>query len=785
LWSSSHIDAIGIDVYWPLADWRDGPDHLDRAAGASSIYDLAYLRGNITGGEGFDWYYASPADRDAQLRSPITDGGAGKPWVFRYKDILSWWSNQHFDRPGGTEAATHTAWVPQSKPFWFTELGCPAVDKGANQPNVFIDPKSSESNLPYYSAGTRDDFMRRRYLQAVHTAFDPGHPAYIAGTNPQSALYLDSHGNPGRLVDLDHLAVYTWDARPYPAFPADTDTWGDGPNWRLGHWITGRLASAPLDATVATLLTDYGFAAHDAASLTGIFTGLVIDRVLSAREALQPLELAFFLDARESDGAIAFSHRGAGASVAELSDDMLVEQRADQALATLTRAQETDLPASAKLTYIAASGTYPAAVEEARRLAGRSGRVATADLPLVLEPEHAARTVETWLFEAWAARERASFSLPPSRLAIEPGDVVSLSIGGRSRLLRITDIGEHGGRDIEARGIDPEVYAATAPAVRRTAGGVSVVIGQPLALFLDLPLLRGDEPAHAGLVAAAQNPWPGGIAFYRSAESSGFLLKALARTPAVTGVTIDPVWPGASSRFERGNTFRVRLDQGSLSSVTDTALLSGANTAAIQNDGGEWEVLQFASAVLTAPATYLLSTLLRGQAGTELAMRSPVAAGARFVLLDGAAVQVDMTPDEVGLAFNWKCGPASRDIGNPSYLTVQHAFTGRGLVPFSPVHLRGTRSAGDLTITWKRRTRIGGDSWDSVEVPLGEDTERYEIDILDGSDVVRTLSATSPTAVYTAAQQTEDFGASQPAISLRICQLSTTAGRGTACSATL
>jgi hypothetical protein len=312
-----------------------------------------------------------------------------------------------------------------------------------------------------------------------------------------------------------------------------------------------------------------------------------------------------------------------------------------------------------------------------------------------------------------------------------------------------------------------------------------VVVGQPLVVFLDLPLLRGDEPAHAGTVAAAQNPWPGGIAFYRSPETSGFLLKALARTPAVTGVTIDPVWPGATSRFERGNTFRIRLDQGSLASVTDIALLGGANTAAIQNADGEWEVLQFASAVLTAPSTYLLSTLLRGQAGTELAMRSPVVAGARLVLLDGAPVQVDMTPDDVGLAFNWKCGPASRDIGNPSYLDAQHAFNGRGLIPLSPVHVRGARSAGDLTITWKRRTRIGGDSWDSVEVPLGEDSERYEIDILDGSDVVRTLSVTSPTATYTAAQQTDDFGSPQSSVSLRIYQLSTTAGRGTPRSAVL
>ena len=108
LWSSANIDAIGIDVYWPLADWRDGRDHLDAVAGAASIYDPAYLRSNVAGGEGFDWYYASDADRDAQIRTPITDG-SGKPWVFRYKDILSWWSNAHFDRPGGVESGTPTA----------------------------------------------------------------------------------------------------------------------------------------------------------------------------------------------------------------------------------------------------------------------------------------------------------------------------------------------------------------------------------------------------------------------------------------------------------------------------------------------------------------------------------------------------------------------------------------------------------------------------------------------------------------------------------------------------
>jgi hypothetical protein len=49
--------------------------------------------------------------------------------------------------------------VPQSKPIWFTEIGCPAVDKGANQPSVFPDPKSSESGVPYFSTAKRDDLV--------------------------------------------------------------------------------------------------------------------------------------------------------------------------------------------------------------------------------------------------------------------------------------------------------------------------------------------------------------------------------------------------------------------------------------------------------------------------------------------------------------------------------------------------------------------------------------------------------------------------------------------------
>lgn len=771
LWSSPAIDAVAIDCYWPLADWRDGTTHLDREAGARSIHDLAYLKSNLVAGEGHDWYYASPADRGAQLRTPITDG-AGKPWVFRYKDLRSWWSNLHHDRPGGVEQLTPTAWIPQSKPVWLTEIGCPAVDKGANQPNVFVDPKSSESFLPYYSRGERDDLMQRRYLQAFLEAFDPDHPEYLAGANPVSSVYG------GRMLDLDHVHVYAWDARPYPIFPNNQGVWADGANWRLGHWLNGRVAGQSLGSVAAALLDGYGFTDHDTSALDGLVTGLVVDRPMSAREALQPLELAHFLDIVESGGTIRLRHRGAEPPAAVLQLDDLVEAKPGSDLVRLVRAQETDLPAAARISYAALESDYRQAVASSRRLVGASGRIAEAQLALVMDAAQASRTVDTWLFEAWAARERARFVLPPSHLALEPGDVVALSHAGRLRSFRITEVGDHGARDIEAISIDPDIYGGATGVVRPEPSAPGRNIGPVLGLFLDLPLLTGNESPLAGYVVAARSPWPGAAAFYRSPELSGFTLAAVVARSATTGLTLDPVLPGPESRFDFAARVLVRLDSGSLVTASRLGLLAGANAAAIQGVDGEWEVIQFESATLVAPSTWELTGLLRGQAGTERAMRLPIPVGARFVVLDSGLTTVPLSAADMGLAMEWRYGPASRDLGDESYTSATHTFRGLGLRPLSPVHIRATRTAGDATLSWIRRTRLGGDNWSTAEVPLAEDAEAYEIDILSGGSVVRTLTAATPSVVYTAAQQIVDFGTPQPSLAVRVMQMSTVWGRG-------
>ena len=106
LWADENIDFVGIDNYMPLSDWREGESHLD--AGWKRIDNPDYLRANVAGGEGYDWYYARDVDRTMQLRTPIIDGAHGEHWVWRYKDIRNWWLSEHRNRIKGVRQAQAT-----------------------------------------------------------------------------------------------------------------------------------------------------------------------------------------------------------------------------------------------------------------------------------------------------------------------------------------------------------------------------------------------------------------------------------------------------------------------------------------------------------------------------------------------------------------------------------------------------------------------------------------------------------------------------------------------------
>ncbi|PZO63605.1 MAG: hypothetical protein DI498_13030 [Paracoccus denitrificans] len=781
LWADESVDFIGIDNYLPLSDWRDGFDHLDARDGWPAIHDLAYLQSNIAGGEGFDWFYASGADRAAQVRTPITDGAHGKPWVFRPKDLRAWWSNRHYDRPGGVEAEAPTAWVPQSKPIRFTELGCPAIDRGTNQPNVFYDPKSSESFVPYSSRGWRDDAIQRAYLEATYLFWGK------ASNNPVSTEYA------GRMVEVSECAAWTWDARPYPFFPALSDVWTDGANWRLGHWLTGRLGAVSLAALVRHLCRRAGLpdTRIDVTGHWGAAEGYAITALESPRASITTLARHFGFDAIESEGVIRFVMRGR-APVATISHDDLVAAGEGEAI-ELTRAQETELPQALKWQVARADEDYDAALVEAARITVDTSRIASESFPMAVPPEEAERRCRRALQEAWAGRESAVFRLPPSRLALDPADVIALHHDGRQQQFRLTAVADAEARGIEAVRQDREAYDLPPGAERPATLPRAVTFGPPEVILLDLPQLRDDVPAHQPLIAATAKPWPGALAVYRSPGEDGFELVTTIRRRANMGRLAADLWPGPVSRLDLGNVIILDLDSGQLDSVGDLTLFGGANAMAIETAPGRWEIVQAAHAALIALGRYRLTRLLRGQRGTEQAMGNPTPAGARVVLLNEALTPLPIPEADLGIPFNWRIGPARHPVGSETFAAISFTPEGEGLRPFSPVHVtqpwRRPHVPGDLTLHWTRRSRsIAADSWQGMEVPMGEELESYEVRIMDGNVVKRTLSSNAPSVVYAAAQQIADWGAELVAgdsVTLRICQLSTRIGRGTALTTTL
>ncbi|MEM6617475.1 MAG: glycoside hydrolase/phage tail family protein [Pseudomonadota bacterium] len=779
LWADSNIDFIGIDAYFPVTDWRDGYGHLDAVANpsAAGVYDRDVLKAGIEGGEYFDWYYASSLDRRDQFRTPITDGAYGKPWVFRQKDLKSWWSNAHIDRVGGVETASTTAWTPQRKPIVFTEVGCPAVDKGSNQPNVFYDPKSSESFFPHFSSGARDDHIQRRFLETVIDYW-----SLAAGNNPTSPHY----GGP--MIDPDRMFIWAFDARAFPAFPADNHHWRDALNWDRGHWINARAGAAPLDGLVSTIVSDAGAPPCNIANVSGHMDGYSIDRVMSVRDAIDPLEHAFGLSPLDREGELVVLGTDNPTAMSLNGDDLVPVDGEDDAEATLTwtRSDPASLPGTARITLREPFADLDSITVEANHPDGGFHRTSSSTIPGAMAPEIARGLAESWLYRAHVRRDQVQFTLPPSYAALEPGDVIEISGQGTTDLVQVEEIADDIVRNVRAVRYDPALRLTSNVEREGRQVTVNTATGVPDLLFLDLPMLQESSSSTDLYFAAQVDPWHNGIAVYSSPEDDGFEQVTTLDAPSTMGALLTELPPGVPGRRDRSSFVDVEIDGNELASVTNLQLFDGANAFAVAHDNGEWEILQAQTIELISTGVYRLSNFLRGQLGTDFLTETSVSSGARIVALDEDLTAVDVGSDHVRLPTNWRYGLAGRAFSDPSFETRAHTPKGIGERPYRPAHLRSlVKANGDIDLSWVRRTRAGGDSWDQVEVPLSETSEAYSIAIKEGSSVVRTLQTSASNAVYSAADQAADFPSGRPEIGVDVSQLSDRFGAGPAATLTI
>lgn len=569
-----------------------------------------------------------------------------------------------------------------------------------------------------------------------------------------------------------------------------------GSGGHIGHRLMHRAPGASsytVGDVVSNICIEAGLnpADIDVSQLTQTITGYVRSRPMSARAAIAPLQRAYFFDAVETDGILRFVPRG-GASVATINEDELGAYQNGQtppsALLSI-RAQEIDLPREVAVHYINPAFNYQPGIQRNQRQVTLSQQKIAVQLPIAMSDDHAAQIAEILLFNTWAERQKIPLQLGIKYAWLDAADVIHVVGNNASYDLRINKITTQNPGLLQLETVVEQADIYTSEAVGEASpvpDNAVAQIGPTEFYFLDIPLLQ-DADDNAGFYLSAHglvNTWPGAVLYKTSDNGASWYQVTSVVNAATTGRCITKLADGLSTVWDN-HSLTVKLQHGALEASTEAAVLNGANAAVVGNpDNARWEIIQFQDAVLNGDGTYTISRLLRGRKGTEWATGTHQVNDI-FILLSGSTLtRYNPGTDQIGVSALYKT-PA---IGSNLISASEESFTNQAvaLKPYAPVHLSGKRDgSSNLSISWIRRSRIGGEWRDNVGVVVGEDSQSYEVDIMNGAVVVRTLTSTTPTLTYTAADQVTDFGSAQASIDVNIYQLSATVGRGYPGAATL
>lgn len=496
------------------------------------------------------------------------------------------------------------------------------------------------------------------------------------------------------------------------------------------------------------------------------------------RSQIEALQTVFPFDGFAYDGNIIFRRRGTGEAVTIDADDLgAQENESEESAMTAVRTPDIDLPKTVKLAYISKDRSYQDGSASYTKAVAHGVNEVSLDTSLVLDDSTAVTVTEQRMKEYWASRTSFSFKLSTRYATVQAGTLIDLPYNGRSVKAMVTNVsyGQPGLNEITAHLVHEQTFAAVKRDLDTAGKELDPPAPTPVRMeIIDTVTIPSAEGAGVVFIAAAAKIYYGAH-LYRSVDNgvSFSLIKSDIRA-GIIGDTVSALGVGTPYTWDNRSSVDVRLVSGTLESRPEIDVLNGANLCII----GE-ELVQYRSAVLIAENTYRLSGLLRGRFGTEHHIKGHIP-GERFVRIHADFVeQITVPSADWFKSYIYRYGSASYAVTHESYRQNSVAIRAHSGMPLAPCHLEGQRAkSGDLVITWVRRTRGDGDMKDYTDVPLNETAEQYECCIVKDGNEIRTFAVHVPRAVYTAAEQTADFGSVQSAVHVRVYQISETRGRG-------
>lgn len=579
-----------------------------------------------------------------------------------------------------------------------------------------------------------------------------------------------------------------------------------------GAWVkvkVGRLAAVPetLETIVSDLCQMAGMSTgeFDATQLTTIpIDGFAVAQRTGAADILRPLLQLYQVDVVERDYKLVFQPRG-GTPVTTITEDKMLrisggKQNNQQPEAYAeTRVQEIDLPMRFTISYTDSTVNYQLNTQSAKRTVSPnrtmySDQQIDLQVAMVMTPDVAKQQAQKLLYTAWLERHTFKFSLPPDFLYLDTSDPVTLTLNSgftaRGRL-GMFDLGADNSIQTTFIAESDGQYVSTSTGAASLGVPVQTVkyYSPTQAFLLDVPLLRdaddtggrsirgywGVAPTIDGADWSAAN-------LQSSADSSAWTDQGSESNEDGFGYLESPLPDAINSfRIHEFDTIIVRMQFGgsTMSSVTQTQMINGLNNAAVMKSNGDVEIIGFTTVTAVGNNRYQLQGLLRGRRGTDT-MAGGHAANELFVLLTTSMINELSIPLALRNTSSYYRAVSQGTLAASAPIQTK-AFHGRDQMPYAPVQVAAALSGSDIVLTWVRRTRInGGLVWGTGAIPLSEAAESYSVDVYNalGTMVLRTLTSSTPTTTYHAADIATDFGSTPTSLNVSVYQISATVGRG-------
>ncbi|MBU1020738.1 MAG: glycoside hydrolase TIM-barrel-like domain-containing protein, partial [Firmicutes bacterium] len=560
LWSSSNIDFIGIDAYFPLTD------SIQKSITKQNIID------GWESGEGYDWYYTD-AERTTKTNLEAK---------FAWKNIDWWWKNVHINPD-----SNQTTWVPESKKIWFTEYGFASIDGTSNEPNKFYDPASLDGGIPRFSEGRVDNFAQRQALLATEEKWK------------NSTM-------------IEQKFVWCWDARPYPFYPNNLAIWSDGSLYKYGHWLNGKLGGTLVSQLILGILTQGGIASNIIGdiSIYDDVEGVAINNKITVINLLDILRKVYFFDCIESEGEIKFLTKNSN-SIANISENELVQLKKDndrEVYIEVNIIGEDELPKKLDLSFINKDFNYQTGTTFAERNSIKNDIVDIENVPVVLSEYKARQVAEINLYLMWLERVIYTFILPIQYLYLEPTDIITLTYNNSDLKLQITSLSLTKNNTLEIKAVrcNNSIYDTNITSEQGGENNITTLpIGDTDFKIFELPALSSaniNNPMVYFTTNGQESGWKGCILYNSKNGGGSFDVIDEAKNNSIVGACCNILGSANPYYFDNINELTVYFDDRiivDIDNAENADLFTGSNMALVGD-----EILQFKTVELQQDGSY-------------------------------------------------------------------------------------------------------------------------------------------------------------------------------------